>query len=152
MSKLPKHKGFNTCKFVSTQRAGLPYSIFFLHFSFFPPTTLICLGLRVFPSSFGATHVPLSFLSSLPSSLQELQKEKNCASVQLDQSTRRLSQLEEEKKTSDQSFKRTQGLLDDLRGNLAGELAQVMCLVCCLVFYLDCLSACQLNQRGRRRS
>lgn len=37
--------------------------------------------------------------------------------VQLDQSSRRLTQLEEEKKSVDQSLKRTQGLVDDLKGN-----------------------------------
>lgn len=37
--------------------------------------------------------------------------------VQLDQSSRRLTQLEEEKKSADQSLKRTQGLVDDLKGN-----------------------------------
>lgn len=52
----------------------------------------------------------------MSSSLQELQKEKNSTTVQLDQSSRRLNQLEEEKKSADQSFKRTQGLLDDLKG------------------------------------
>lgn len=36
--------------------------------------------------------------------------------VQLDQNSRRLAQLEEEKKSADQSLKRTQGLLDDLKG------------------------------------
>ena len=53
--------------------------------------------------------------------LQELQREKNSVTVQLDQSSRRLSQLEEEKKGADQSFKRTQGLLDDLKGKLVIE-------------------------------
>lgn len=54
--------------------------------------------------------------TSPPSVLQELQREKNSVTVQLDQSSRRLSQLEEEKKSTDQSLKRTQGLLDDLKG------------------------------------
>lgn len=54
-------------------------------------------------------------------SLQELQKEKNSLTVQLDQSSRRLSQLEEEKKSADQSLKRTQGLLDDIKGKRVGE-------------------------------
>lgn len=63
-------------------------------------------------------------LSSLhiPSSRQELQKEKNSVTVQLDQSSRRLTQLEEEKKSADQSLKRTQGLLDDLKGKTVGEM------------------------------
>lgn len=42
--------------------------------------------------------------------------------VQLDQSSRRLTQLEEEKKNTDQSLKRTQGLVDDLKGK-AEEMA-----------------------------
>lgn len=53
------------------------------------------------------------------SSCQELQKEKNTVTVQLDQSSRRLAQLEEEKKGTDQSLKRTQGMVDDLKGKLA---------------------------------
>lgn len=53
------------------------------------------------------------------SSCQELQKEKNTVTVQLDQSSRRLAQLEEEKKSTDQSLKRTQGMVDDLKGKLA---------------------------------
>lgn len=36
--------------------------------------------------------------------------------MQLDQSNRRLGQLEDDKKNSEQSLKRTQGLLDDLKG------------------------------------
>ena len=52
----------------------------------------------------------------LCSAFQELLKEKNSVSVQLDQGSRRLSQLEEEKRSSEQSFKRTQGLLDDVKG------------------------------------
>lgn len=56
------------------------------------------------------------------SSQQELQKERNSVTVQLDQSSRRLTQLEEEKKSADQSLKRTQGLVDDLKGN-AEEMA-----------------------------
>lgn len=42
--------------------------------------------------------------------------------VQLDQSSRRVTQLEEEKKNADQSLKRTQGLVDDLKGK-AEEMA-----------------------------
>lgn len=42
--------------------------------------------------------------------------------VQLDQSSRRLTQLEDEKKSADQSLKRTQGLVDDLKG-IAEEMA-----------------------------
>lgn len=42
--------------------------------------------------------------------------------VQLDQSSRRLNQLEEEKKSVDQSLKRNQGLLDDLKGKLVGGM------------------------------
>ncbi|XP_072320728.1 uncharacterized protein cenpf [Eucyclogobius newberryi] len=53
--------------------------------------------------------------------VEELQREKNYASVQLDQSTRRLNQLEDEKKSSDQSLKRSQGLLDDLRAKSEGQ-------------------------------
>lgn len=53
----------------------------------------------------------------ISSSWQELQKERNSVTVQLDQSSRRLTQLEEEKKSADQSLKRTQGLVDDLKGN-----------------------------------
>ena len=56
-------------------------------------------------------------------SLQELQREKNSITVQLDQSSRRLSQLEEEKKSSEQSIKRTQGLLDDIKGTLVARKA-----------------------------
>lgn len=52
------------------------------------------------------------------SSLQELQKEKNTMTVQLDRSTRSLSQLEEEKRSSEQTLKRTQGLLEDLKGTV----------------------------------
>lgn len=93
--------------------------------------------------------------------LQELQKEKNCTSVQLDQSTRRLSQLEEEKKASDQSFKRTQGLLDDLKGNwlkVYRKSAQVTYLVICLVFllwfsfYLSAKSEGQVEELKRLQS
>lgn len=36
--------------------------------------------------------------------------------VQLDQSSRRLNQLEEEKRSTEQSLKRSQGLLDELKG------------------------------------
>lgn len=61
----------------------------------------------------------------ISSSLQELQKEKNNMTVQLDQSNRRLSQLEEEKKSSNQSLKRTQGLLDDLKGKFVLGMSEV---------------------------
>lgn len=61
------------------------------------------------------------FKHSSHSFLKELQKEKNTATVQLDQSSRRLSQLEEEKKSADQSLKRTQGLLDDIKGELGTD-------------------------------
>lgn len=47
---------------------------------------------------------------------QELQKEKNTLTLQLDQSSRHLTQLEEEKKNTEQNLKRTQGLFDDLKG------------------------------------
>lgn len=47
---------------------------------------------------------------------QELQKEKNRLTVELEQSSRRLSQLEEEKRSTEQSLKRAQGSLDDLKG------------------------------------
>ena len=64
-------------------------------------------------------HPLLSLVSTfLPPPHQELQREKNSLTVQLDQSSRRLSQLEEEKKSGDQSLKRTQGQLDDLKGKL----------------------------------
>ena len=46
-------------------------------------------------------------------------------SVQLDQGSRRLSQLEEEKRSSEQSFKRTQGLLDDMKGERGGGCSSV---------------------------
>lgn len=49
---------------------------------------------------------------------QELQKEKNSLTVQLDQSSRCLTQLEEEKKKTEQTLKSTQGLLDDLKGKI----------------------------------
>lgn len=49
---------------------------------------------------------------------QELQKEKNSVTLQLDQSSRHLSQLEEEKKNAEQNLKRTQGSLDDLKGKI----------------------------------
>ena len=70
-----------------------------------------CIGLLSFSAAI--LILPIS-----PPPLQELQKEKNVVVVQLDQSSRRLSQLEEEKKSTDQSLKRTQGLLDDLKGEL----------------------------------
>lgn len=57
----------------------------------------------------------------MSSFLQELQKEKNRITVQLDQGSRRLSQVEEEKKSAEQSHKRSQGLLDELKGKLAGR-------------------------------
>lgn len=66
------------------------------------------------------THFLVPLYNS--SSRQELQKERNSVTVQLDQSSRRLTQLEEEKKSADQSLKRTQGLVDDLKGN-AEEMA-----------------------------
>lgn len=49
---------------------------------------------------------------------QELQKEKNSLTVQLDQSSRCLTQLEEEKKKTEQTLKSTQGLLDVLKGKI----------------------------------
>lgn len=52
----------------------------------------------------------------ISASLQELQKEKNCVTVQLDRSTRSVSQLEEEKRSSEQKLRSTQGLLEDLKG------------------------------------
>lgn len=39
-------------------------------------------------------------------------------SAQLDQGSKRLSQLEEEKKSAEQNLKRTQSMLDDFRGRL----------------------------------
>lgn len=52
----------------------------------------------------------------MSSSPQELQKEKNGVTIQLDRCSRSLTQLEEEKRISEQSLKRTQGLLEDLKG------------------------------------
>jgi len=95
------------------------------------------------------------FLFIFFSSLQELQKEKNSASVQLDQSSRRLSQLEEEKKSADQSFKRTQGLLDDLKGTLVVGLAIMAGIFenyLGVYIFLLCLFAVQPNQKARRMS
>lgn len=56
---------------------------------------------------------------------QELQKERNSVTVQLDQSSRRLTQLEEEKKNADQSMKRTQGLVEDLKGKAEDMAAAI---------------------------
>lgn len=50
--------------------------------------------------------------------IQELQKEKNSLTVQLDQSSRCVTQLEEEKKKTEQLLKCTHWLLDDLKGKI----------------------------------
>lgn len=86
---------------------------FFLYFSCHP--FILVVSVITFCCHSCSPHI-----SSSP---QELQKEKNSTTVQLDQSSRRLSQLEEEKKSADQSLKRNQGLLDDLKGNLVVGMA-----------------------------
>lgn len=132
----------------------LPIQHFFPIFVFTFPATLLFLRFLSSPISV-ITFCCHSSSRRISSSPQELQKEKNSTTVQLDQSSRRLSQLEEEKKSADQSLKRTQGLLDDLKGNLVvgmamaegsgyfRELSEVIPV---------CLFALQLNQKGRRRS
>lgn len=74
--------------------------------------------------------------------------------VQLDQSSRRLAQLEEEKKSTDQSLKRTQGMVDDLKGKLAEWQNQHLVDLIVTVFLLNiiCLFDLQQNQKGRQRS
>ena len=51
--------------------------------------------------------------------VQELQKENNNLSSQLEQGGRKLSQLEEERKTWEQNLKRSQNMVEDLRGRLS---------------------------------
>lgn len=105
-------------------------------------------------------QVPISLIIFCFSfSPQELQKEKNTLTVQLDQSSRRLSQLEEEKKSTDQNLKRTQGQLDDLKGKFVlrmavaeargyfRELSEMISVFNLLAFL--CL---QLSQRDRLKS
>lgn len=66
--------------------------------------------------------------------------------VQLDQNSRCLTQLEEEKKNTDQSLKRTQGLLDDLKGKTDGEVTEIVLSFVptiyssheCFVKYVNC--------------
>ncbi|CAG06191.1 unnamed protein product, partial [Tetraodon nigroviridis] len=66
--------------------------------------------------------------------MEELQKEKNTLTVQLDQGSRRLTQLEEEKKNTEQNLKRTQGLFDDLKGKIVQPNKSD--LVKCVFFFL----------------
>lgn len=92
------------------------------------------------------------------SSWQELQKERNSVTVQLDQSSRRVTQLEEEKKNADQSLKRTQGLVDDLKGKAEEMAAAIFSFHFIVEFtvwdmhvrvFLVCF---QVNQKGRQES
>ncbi|XP_011607920.1 centromere protein F isoform X1 [Takifugu rubripes] len=57
--------------------------------------------------------------------IEELQKEKNSLTVQLDQSSRCLTQLEEEKKKTEQLLKCTHGLLDDLKAKSEGQTEEL---------------------------
>lgn len=84
-----------------------------------------------------------------------MQKEKNIVSVQLDQSSRRLIQLEDEKKNADQSLKRTQGLLDDRKGKLVVGLAMTPDVLDNYFMYYHLILwqfALQLNQKDRPMS
>lgn len=91
------------------------------------------LFLTIFPDNFCAAHVFSQLDSWRVSKIllfpQELQKEKNSVTAELDRSSRSLSQLEEEKRSSEQVLKRTQGLLDDFKGTLVLDVAKEFLLL-----------------------
>lgn len=61
----------------------------------------------------------LIFIFILP--LQEMQREHNNLSSQLQQGTKRLNQLEEERKCSEQSLKQSRNMVEDLKGMVCPE-------------------------------
>lgn len=72
--------------------------------------------------------------------------------LQLDQSSRHLTQLEEEKKNTEQNLKRTQGLFDDLKGKIVQSNKSDLKKY---VFYylLNCYSVFfKQNQKGKQRN
>lgn len=84
---------------------------------------------------------------------QELQKEKNSLTLQLDQSSRHLTQLEEEKKNTEQNLKRTQGLFDDLKGKIVQpNKSDLVKYVFFILYWTVILYFFKQNQKGKRRS
>lgn len=72
--------------------------------------------------------------------------------LQLDQSSRHLTQLEEEKKNTEQNLKHTQGLFDDLKGKIVhpnkSDLVKYVFLS-----LLNCYSRfLKQNQKDKQRS
>lgn len=59
--------------------------------------------------------------------------------LQLDQSSRHLTQLEEEKKNTEQNLKRTQGLFDDLKGKAVQPIKSDLVKYAFFLFFIELL-------------